>query len=206
MVPFLLKYIPFGEGNGNPLQCSLLENPRNGGAWWAAVCGVAQSQTRLKLLSSSSSKHMAWMTESAHKLYWLQTSLIIYISIHKNEGVFPGGPVVKTPRFQCREPRFNPWSGNLIPYAATKTHHSQIKTKKRNGGTVDSVCNDLYTTSQTSGNCRPLRSHGVLPKHVERALQTCIHTPSTAEINFTETVVPASPVLTCSCFHSFNKG
>ena len=36
-----------GEGNGNPLQCSCLENPRDGGAWWAAVCGVAQSQTRL---------------------------------------------------------------------------------------------------------------------------------------------------------------
>ena len=36
------------EGNGNPLQCSCLENPRDGGAWWAAICGVAQSQTRLK--------------------------------------------------------------------------------------------------------------------------------------------------------------
>ena len=40
-----------GEGNGNPLQCSCLENPRDGGAWWAAVYGVAQSQTRLKRLS-----------------------------------------------------------------------------------------------------------------------------------------------------------
>ena len=37
-----------GEGNGNPLQCSCLENPRDGGAWWAAVYGVAQSGTRLK--------------------------------------------------------------------------------------------------------------------------------------------------------------
>ena len=45
-----------GEGNGNPLQCSCLENPRNGGAWRAAVYGVAQSRTRLKRLSSSSSK------------------------------------------------------------------------------------------------------------------------------------------------------
>ena len=44
-----------GEGNGNPLQCSCLENPRDGGAWWAAVYGVAQSWTRLKRLSSSSS-------------------------------------------------------------------------------------------------------------------------------------------------------
>ena len=44
-----------GEGNGNPLQCSCLENPRDRGAWWAAVYGVAQSWTRLKRLSSSSS-------------------------------------------------------------------------------------------------------------------------------------------------------
>ena len=42
-----------GEGNGNPLQCSCLENPRDGGAWWAAVYGVAQSRTRPKRLSSS---------------------------------------------------------------------------------------------------------------------------------------------------------
>ena len=43
-----------GEGNGSPLQCSCLENPRDGGAWWAAVYGVAPSWTRLKRLSSSS--------------------------------------------------------------------------------------------------------------------------------------------------------
>ena len=44
-----------GEDNGNPIQCSCLENPRDRGAWWAAVYGVKQSQTRLKRLSSSSS-------------------------------------------------------------------------------------------------------------------------------------------------------
>ena len=42
-----------GEGNGNPLQCSCLENPRDGGAWWAAVYGVAQSRTRLKGLAAA---------------------------------------------------------------------------------------------------------------------------------------------------------
>ena len=47
-----------GEGNGNPLQCSCLENPRDGGARWAAVFGVTQSWTRLKRLSSSSSNNM----------------------------------------------------------------------------------------------------------------------------------------------------
>ena len=47
-----------GKGNGNPLQCSCLENPRDGGAWWAAVYGVARSRTRLKRLSSSSSSKL----------------------------------------------------------------------------------------------------------------------------------------------------
>ena len=47
-----------GEGNGNPLQCSCLENPRDGGAWWAAVYGVAQSRTQMKRLSSSSSSRL----------------------------------------------------------------------------------------------------------------------------------------------------
>ena len=54
--PFSLSCI--GEGNGNPLQGSCLRNPRDGGAWWAAVYGVAQSRTRLKRLSSSSSSRM----------------------------------------------------------------------------------------------------------------------------------------------------
>ena len=58
---FSLSYV--GEGNGNPLQCSCLENPRDGEAWWAAIYGVAHSRTRLKQLSSSSSSlssHGLW--------------------------------------------------------------------------------------------------------------------------------------------------
>ena len=51
-----------GEGNGNPLQCSCLENLRDGGAWWAAICGVAQSWTQLKQLSSSRSSYMTGYT------------------------------------------------------------------------------------------------------------------------------------------------
>ena len=54
-LPFHFSLSCIGEGNGNPLQCSCLENPRDGGAWWAAVYGVAQSWTWLKWLSSSSS-------------------------------------------------------------------------------------------------------------------------------------------------------
>jgi len=58
-----------GEGNGNPLQYSCLENPRDGGAWWAAVYGVAQSQTWLKQLSSSSS-NCPWFQASVGERSW----------------------------------------------------------------------------------------------------------------------------------------
>ena len=54
-LPFHFSLSCIGEGNGNPLQCSCLENPRDGASWWASVYGVAQSRTRLKRLSSSSS-------------------------------------------------------------------------------------------------------------------------------------------------------
>ena len=56
---FHFSFSCIGEGNGNPLQCSCLENPRDRGAWWAAVYGVAQSWTQLKRLSSSSSS-LGW--------------------------------------------------------------------------------------------------------------------------------------------------
>ena len=49
---FHFSLLCIGEGNGNPLQCSCLENPRDGGAWWAAVYGVTQSWTQLKWLSN----------------------------------------------------------------------------------------------------------------------------------------------------------
>ena len=57
-----------GGGNGNPLQCSCLENPRDGGAWWAAVYGVAQSRTQLKWLSSS----RRWVTEDLALIYVIE--------------------------------------------------------------------------------------------------------------------------------------
>ena len=65
-----------GEGNGTPLQCSCLENPRDGGAWWAVVYGVAQSRTRLKRLSSSSSRVCLteWSKSERKNLY--QASLV----------------------------------------------------------------------------------------------------------------------------------
>ena len=82
-----------GEGKGNPLQCSCLENPRDGGAWWAAVYGVAQSRTRLKRLSSSSSRDifkigictyyvfycLYWMTIQESYLYLLKNPVSLFV-------------------------------------------------------------------------------------------------------------------------------
>ena len=68
-----------GEGNGTPLQYSCLENPRDGAAWWAAVYGVAQSRTRLKRLSSSSSMRQNDLEKSRNNLSAesLQSSLTL---------------------------------------------------------------------------------------------------------------------------------
>ena len=82
-----------GEGNGNAPQCSYLENPRDGGAWWAAVYGVTQSQTRLKWVSSSSSSIYGYMCSG-----------------------FPRGASGKEPACQCRRHkrcRFSPWIEKL---------------------------------------------------------------------------------------------
>ena len=65
-----------GEGDGNPLQCSCLENPRDRGAWWATVYGVAKSRTRLKRLSSSSIQSLLHSF-----LLWCITGVLLWYSI-----------------------------------------------------------------------------------------------------------------------------
>ena len=79
-----------GEGNGNPLQCFCLENPRDGEAWWAAVYGVAQSQTQLKRLSSSSNSHHSLMLSLVNlftwvSIYWLPPEINC---LQGNDGLF----------------------------------------------------------------------------------------------------------------------
>ena len=69
-----------GEGNGNPLQCSCLENPRDSGAWWAAVYEVAQSRTRLKQLSSSSSKSLLQHHNLKASILWHSDYFMIQLS------------------------------------------------------------------------------------------------------------------------------
>ena len=67
------------EGNGNPLQCSCLENPREGGAWWAAVYGVTQSWTRLKRLNSNSSS-----SKLDFSIHWWLLSVAIITGVYIN--------------------------------------------------------------------------------------------------------------------------
>ena len=78
-----------GEGNGNPLQCSCLENPRDQGAWRAAVYGVTQSRTRLKQLSSSSSSRVVENARPAACVHCLRTD---------------GERIVEAPRHRCHVP------------------------------------------------------------------------------------------------------
>ena len=88
-----------GEGNGNPLQCSCLGNPRDGGAWWAAVYGVAQSQTRLKRLSSSSSSSGFQMLPGA-KSGNSDPCWNLYPSSRENSLFMP------VPRMNCLEKKY----------------------------------------------------------------------------------------------------
>ena len=69
------------EGNGNPFQCFCLENPRDGGAWWAAVYGVAQSRTRLKRLSSNSSSVYILILNSSFLFANYKLVFYVYVDI-----------------------------------------------------------------------------------------------------------------------------
>ena len=71
----------FGEGNGTPLQYSCLENPMDGGAWWAAVYGVAQGRTRLKRLSSG--PKVLLLLESLYYKKYLKITLFDSVGIKK---------------------------------------------------------------------------------------------------------------------------
>ena len=93
-----------GEGNGNSLQCSCLENPRDGGAWWAAIYGVTQSQTRLTWLSSSSfffGEHF-WVGHFKifKPLLILLTKLLLFLCFwsfgHEESGILASQPGIES--------------------------------------------------------------------------------------------------------------
>ena len=85
-LPFHFSLSCIGEGNGNLLQCSCLENPRDGGAWWAAVHWVVQSRTRLKRLSSSSSSSSSsvYMSIPASQFMLTPITFSLLVTISSN--------------------------------------------------------------------------------------------------------------------------
>ena len=121
-----------GEGNGTPLQYSCLENPRDGGAWWASISGVTQSRTLLKRLSSSSSSSLradSWPAEPQGKpftfdsrvsstgglphLYCSSETLPCASVSDKLPGALPWWLGGKEPTCQCRRHKFSPWVGKI---------------------------------------------------------------------------------------------
>ena len=104
-----------GEGNGNPLQNSCLENPRDGGAWWAAVYGVAQSRTRLKRLSSSSS--------SSSTVLWDRYYCYYHFTNEKNWGLWRLSNFSKAtlwvvePEFKPRQSAFKGVPGRWLKHS-----------------------------------------------------------------------------------------
>ena len=115
-----LVILRIGEGNGNPLQCSCLENPRDGEAWWAAVCGVAQSRTRLKQLSSSSSNYRI-PEFSSWRQNWLRP---IPITTGSESVVVLHGPLWSDPSFMSSHPACSPDTSHCPSSGAgCWTHH-----------------------------------------------------------------------------------
>ena len=117
-----------GEGNGNPLQCSCLENPRDGGAWWAAVYGVAQSRTRLKWLSSSITYMRGGGMGLVLQMRKLRHSKVgnLYLAADLLSG--SGG--IRTQFYLVPSPQcFNPWSHQLDSVIILITKKPQLKKK-----------------------------------------------------------------------------
>ena len=98
-LPFHFSLSCIGERNGNPLQCSCLENPRDGRARWAAIYGVAQSQTWLTWLSSSSSSRNCWYID--------------VLLLDKPSRELPRWTNGKESTCQCKRHRFDPWVGKI---------------------------------------------------------------------------------------------
>ena len=106
-----------GEGHGNPLQCSCLENPRDGGAWWAALYGVAQSQTQLKRLSSSSRRHQfsLWVGKIPWRGEWLPPPVFLPGESHGQRSLAGYSP------WDCKESNM---TGRLIRTCACAHTHT----------------------------------------------------------------------------------
>ena len=112
-----------GEGNGNPLQCSCLENPRDGGAWWAAVYGVAKSRTRLKRLSNSSSILKSRDITSLTKVHILK-AMVFPVVMHGCES----GTIKKAEHQRIDAFKLWYWGRLLrVPWTARRSNQSILK-------------------------------------------------------------------------------
>ena len=117
---FSLSYI--GEGNGNPLQRSYLKNPRDGGAWWAAIYGVAQSRTQLKRLSSSHTKIQPQRSASCCQVWRTLLSYLATQSVDQYHlGVYEQCRIWDPHRVNESESAFS-WGHQVIPQAHEYTH------------------------------------------------------------------------------------
>ena len=151
-----------GEGNGNPLQCSCPENPRDRGAWWAAVSGVAQSQTWLKWLSSNRSSHLhiylcfSEVTQWASK--WGQRTHMLDISSHgiiksKNASSTQNITVPSKEALISKCSRRRPQWTLHFPWTVitTKSALDSVKARTQKGQTPTSVVPDKSPFQR----CRP---------------------------------------------------
>ena len=121
-LPFQFSLPCVGEGNGNPLQCSCLENPRDGGAWWAAVYRVAQSQTRLKRLSSSSSKTVpdGPVVKNVHASARDARDTVSIPGLERSPGVGNGNPL----QYSCLENSIDREAWWALVDTVAKSHDS----------------------------------------------------------------------------------
>ena len=133
-LPFHFSLSCIGEGNGNPLQCSCLENPRDGGAGWAAVCGVAQSWTRLKRLSSSSMSDTNLSTLHVLSYLVLTKILLDFIFIHS----------LQMKKWKLR---YKVISGHTAILTETKLGNFDFKIKVVHSGAVLNSVSNLLTVS-----------------------------------------------------------
>ena len=169
------------EGNGNPLQCSCLENPRDGGAWWAPVYRVAQSQTRLKWLSSSSSSmHIhtffsnllfsyGWLNRAA-MLYELVAQLVNCLSAMQETQVQSLGWEDPLKKGMATHSSTLAWK---IPWTAEPGGLQSMGAKR-----VEQVwATPLSLSCYTSGPCSSPILHGIVCNHQPQTPSTSLRPP-----------------------------
>ena len=145
---FLLSYI--GEGSGNPLQRSCLENPRDGEAWWAAVYGVAQSWTRLRRLSSNSSS-----SRIQQKCQGMMSEALSSEALH-TPALFTGLLTVEKPC--CMDAQAALWSGRVVRPAPAPTLQHTIESPwmriLKPQSSLQMTMAPTYKQSQTQTTCQ----------------------------------------------------